>query len=71
MNQATYGVCGIIAIYDDIYIYGHTPEEHDQNHLKLMQAAKKHGIVLNSSKWQIRKPQIAFYGAVFTATRPH
>ena len=33
----------------------------------LMQTAKEHGIIFNSSKFQIRQPQIAFYGAVFTA----
>ena len=32
-----------------------------------MQSAKDHGIVFNSAKCHLRQPQIAFYGAVFTA----
>ena len=32
-----------------------------------METAKEHGIVFNSVKCQIRQPQIAFYGTVFTA----
>ena len=32
-----------------------------------MQTAKQHGIVFNSLKHQIRQPQIAFFGVVFTA----
>ena len=45
---------------------GHTPEEHDEQLLHLMESAKTHGIVFNSAKCHIRQPQIAFYGAVFT-----
>ena len=66
MDQATDCLPNIIAIHDDICIYSHTLEEHDQ-HLKLMQTAKEHGIVFNSSKCQIKQPQIALYGALFTA----
>ena len=29
MDQATDHLPGLIAIHDDICIYGHTPEEHD------------------------------------------
>ena len=47
-------------------MFGHTPEEHDEHLLHLMESAKTHGIVFNSTKCHIRKPQIAFYGAVFT-----
>ena len=32
-----------------------------------MQTAHEHGIVFNSTKCQIRQPEIAFYGAVFAA----
>ena len=67
MDQATDHLPSIIAIHDNICIYGHTPEEHDWHLLQLMQAAKEHGIVFNSAKCQIRQPQTAFYGAVFTA----
>ena len=67
MDQVIDCLPGIIAIHDDICIYNHTPEQHDQHLLKLMQTAAQHGIVFNSSKCWIRQPQIAFYSAVFTA----
>ena len=66
MNQATDCLPGIIVIHDNICVFGHTPEEHDEHLLHLMESAKTHGIVLNSAKRHIRQPQIAFYGAVFT-----
>ena len=50
----------------DTCVYGHTPEEHDWHLLELMQTAAQHGIVFNSSKCQMRQPQITFYGAVST-----
>ena len=67
MYQATDHLPGIFAMHDDIYIYSHTPEEHDWYLLQLMETAKEHGIVFNSTECCIRQPQIAFYGAVFTA----
>ena len=64
MNQATDHLPGIIAIHDNICIYGHTPE---RAWLTPAAAAKEHGIVFNSAKCCIRQAQIAFCGAVFTA----
>ena len=51
----------------DICIFGHTPKEFDQHPLGLIQTAKDHSIVFNCAKCHIRQPQIAFYGAEFTA----
>ena len=66
MDQATDHFPGIITIHDDICVFGHAPEEHDEHLLHLMESAKTHGIVFNSAKCHIMKPQIAFYAAVFT-----
>ena len=67
MDQATDCLPSIITIHDNICVFSHTPEEHDENLLCLMQSAKDYGIVFNSAKCHIRQPQITFYGAVFTA----
>ena len=54
--------------YVMIYAFSsHTPDEHDQHLSCLMETAQEHGSVFNSTKCQFRQPQIAFYGAVFTA----
>ena len=66
MDQATDHLPGIITIYDDICVFGCTPEEHDEHLLHLMESAKTHGTVFSSAKCHIMQPQIAFYGAVFT-----
>ena len=65
MGQATDHLPGIIAIHDNICVFGHTPEEHDEHLLHLMQSAKTNGIMFNSARCHIRQTQIAFYGTVF------
>ena len=67
MDQITNRLPGIIAIHDDICVYGKDITEHDKNLLKLMQTAQDHGLVFNSNKCSIHQPQISFYGATFTA----
>ena len=67
MDQITDRLPGIIAIHDDICVYGKDTTEHDNNLLKLMQTAQDHGLVFNSNKCSIHQPQISFYGAIFTA----
>ena len=64
MDQATDCLPGIIAIHDDICIFGHTPKAHDEHLLHPMETAKDHNIIFNSAKCHIGKPQIAFYGGV-------
>ena len=58
---------GIIAIHDDICVFGATGEEHDTYLLHLMKTISKNGLVFNSHKCSIRQPQITFHGAIFTA----
>ena len=67
MDQITDRLPGIIAIHNDICVYGKTREEHDTNLLELMKTASKNGLVFNSHKCSIRQPQITFYGAIFTS----
>ena len=67
MDQITNRLPGIIAIHDNICVYGKDTTEHDNNLLKLMQTAQDHGLVFNSNKCSICQPQISFYGAIFTA----
>ena len=50
MDQATDHLPGIIAIHEDICIFGCTPEEHDEHLLCLMQSAKDRGIIFNSAR---------------------
>ena len=67
MDQITDRLPGIIAIHNDICMYGKDIAEHNHNLLQLMKTAQGQGLVFNSSKCAIPQPQISFYGAIFTA----
>ena len=67
MDQATDHLPSITAVHDDICVFGYTPKEHDWHLMHLMETTMEHSITFNSAKCQIRQPQIAFYGTVFTA----
>ena len=66
MDQTTNRLPGVIAIHNDICMFGKDTAEHDYNLLQLMKIAQGHGLVFNSSKCAICKSQISFYGAIFT-----
>ena len=66
MDQITDRFPGIIAIHDDICVYGKDMAEHDHNLLHLMKMDQGQGLVFNSSKCAICQPKISFYGAIFT-----
>ena len=66
MDQLIERCPGVIAIHDDITVYGKTPEEHDFHLLCLLNTAATHGLVFNSSKCEIKQSSIAFYGKRFT-----
>ena len=66
MDQIIERVPGVIAIHNDIAVYGRTKEEHDRHLLLLMTTCHRFGLVFNSAKCDIKKEKIAFYGKMFT-----
>ena len=60
MDQITERLPGIIAIHDDICVFGKTQEQHDKHLLQLLKTASAKGLVFNSRKCQISKSQITF-----------
>ena len=65
MDQITNRLPGIIAIHNDICVYGKDITEHDHNLLYLMKMAKDQGLVSISRKCAIWQSQIFFYDAIF------
>ena len=65
MDQILEGLDGIIAIHDDVTVYGKDEEDHDRALYNLMQTAAKEGLVFNSTKCFIKQPTIAFFGTTF------
>ena len=51
---------------DDLFVYGETIEEHDQNLFSLLQRLEQVGLTLSKSKCQFRKTELEFYGMKFS-----
>ena len=60
MVHITDSLPGVIAIHDDICVYGKTQKQHDIHLLQLLKTAKAKGLVFNSRKCHISQKQITF-----------
>ena len=59
------GLDGIIAIYEDITIYGKDDDDHDANLIALMECAKQTGLIFYSQKCFIGQEEVSFFGVTF------
>ena len=58
---------GVLAIHDDIFIYGKDDRDHDANLINLFNVAQKEGLVFNSAKCAIKQDSVTFFGGIFSA----
>ena len=65
MDEILEGLQGVIAIHDDITIYGKDVEEHDKNMIAFMDRAAQKGLTLNSKKCHIKQKSVSFFGVTF------
>ena len=56
----------VLAIHNDIFIYGKDSKDHDANLINLFNVAQKEGLVFNSSKCAIKQDSVIFYGGIFS-----
>ena len=66
MDEILEGLDGVIAIHDDITVYGKDNHEHDKNMLALMECTKAIGLTFNSKKCTLCKTSISFFGVRFS-----
>ena len=67
MDQITEILQRIIAIHNDICVFGKTQQQHDKHLLQLLKTTLAKGPVFNSRKCQISKPQMTVFGTIFSA----
>ena len=67
IDQLVEGLAGVVAIADEIVIFGATQEEHDENLRRLLARCREHGLKLNPDKSQISQPEVKFYGIICSA----
>ena len=57
---------GVLAIHNDVFIYGKNEEEHDANIINLFNVTQKEGLIFNSKKCAIKQESVMFFGGVFS-----
>ena len=57
----------VLAIHDDVFIYGKDNRDHDANIINLFNVAQKEGLIFNSKKCAIKQESVTFFGGVFSA----
>ena len=57
----------VLAIHDDMFIYGKNNKDHDANIINLFNVVQKEGLIFNSKKCAIKQESIMFFGGVFSA----
>ena len=57
----------VLAIHDDVFIYGKDNKDHDANIINLFNMAQKEGLVFNSKRCAIKQESVMFFGGVFSA----
>ena len=60
---------GVLAIHDNVFIYGKNDRDHDTNIINLFNVAQKEGLIFNSKKCAIKQESVMFFGRVLSAER--
>ena len=61
MDQLLLGLPGILAVHDDVTVYGKDDDNHNAALSALMWRAEEKGLVFSSSKCFIKQPKIKFF----------
>ena len=67
MNDIVAQCPEVLAIHDDVFIYGKDDKDHDANIINLFNVAQKEGLIFNSAKCSIKQDSVTFFGSVFSA----
>ena len=59
---------GVVAIVDDILVYGSTREEHDSNLPRVLQISREKDMKLNDDKLEVGVTEVTYFGHVITSS---
>uniref|UniRef100_A0A674EBM2 Gypsy retrotransposon integrase-like protein 1 n=1 Tax=Salmo trutta TaxID=8032 RepID=A0A674EBM2_SALTR len=67
IDEVYEGLDGVVAIVDDILVYGRTKEEHDRNLRAMLQRSRERGVRLNPEKSTVGATEVSYFGHLLTA----
>lgn len=66
VDECFEGLSGVVAIVDDILVYGKSREEHDKNLRAVLNRALEKGLRLNENKLEVGVTEISYFGHVLS-----
>lgn len=66
INEILQNLHGVRSYQDDLIVFGHTIDEHNQNLLQLLRALDKHNVQINMKKSQFAVTQMKYLGYVIS-----
>lgn len=66
VNETYEDLQGVMAIVDDILIYGKTEQEHDENLRAMLQRSRERGVKLNPEKSVVCATEVSYFGHLIT-----
>ena len=67
LQQSLQGIEGVRNLADDIIVFGKTYEAHNKSLKACLQRLQEHNLTLNINKCKFLKPNLEFFGFLFTA----
>ena len=58
---------GVVTIVDEILVFGHTREEHDQNLEAILKRSREKGVKLNEDKLEVGVSELEYFGHIVTS----
>uniref|UniRef100_A0A1A8L2U7 Gypsy retrotransposon integrase-like protein 1 n=1 Tax=Nothobranchius pienaari TaxID=704102 RepID=A0A1A8L2U7_9TELE len=66
IDETYEGLNGVVAIVDDILVFGRTKEEHDDNLRAMLERTRERGVRLNPEKCVIGATEVSYFGHKLT-----
>ena len=67
IDESYEGLEGMVALVDDILVYGKSREEHDKNLKAVLERSRQKGIKLNSDKLVVGVSEVDYFGHLLTS----
>lgn len=67
IDECYEGLDGVVALVDDLLVFGQTREEHDRNLRKVLIRSKERGVKLNKDKLEVGVTKVKYFGHLLTS----
>ena len=67
IDECFEGLPGVVALVDDILVYGKSREEHDRHLRQVLRRSHERGVKMNRDKLEVGVTQVKYFGHTLTS----